>query len=130
MNIRNSLFGPPSKYDHSLPYTYVARVQTISGEQDLVSAYFADTICGLIDCLEANTIDAGGVELFGLFVDREISLDVRYCVDVNGHWLGRPEICHSLESRFKETLEMEYRGHREEEPCSYVDRSRMAHGPY
>jgi hypothetical protein len=130
MSIRTSLFGPRSKYDHSLPYTYVARVNVVDGDDELSSAYFADTICGLIDYLDANNIEPGDTRLFGLYVDREIPLDITYCTDTQGRWLERPDICHSLEAHYKETLDLRYKGHREHEPCSYEDRNRHGSGPY
>jgi hypothetical protein len=130
MTIRSSLFGPRSKYDRSLPYTYVARVRVLDGSDDLDSAYFADTICGLIDYLDANNIAPDDVGLFGLYVDREIPLDVTFCVDENRQWLQRPDICHALETHYRETLDLQYKGHRENEPCSYDDRDRQGSGPY
>ncbi|MFA6233427.1 MAG: hypothetical protein WC824_04460 [Bacteroidota bacterium] len=130
MSISSSLFGPASKYDHSLPYTYVARVRVLDGNDDLANAFFADTICGLIDYLDASNAEPGDVELFGLLVDREIQLDVKCCTDERGDWLQRPEICHSLEEHYRETLEQKYKGHSAHEPCSYVDRDRHGSGPY
>lgn len=130
MNIRSSLFGPQSKYDRSLPYTYVARVCEIAGIEEITSAYFADTICGLIDYLEAHNIAAKDVRLFGLYVDREIPLELRYCVDESGHWLQRPDICHSLEQHYHESLDFQYKGHHETDPCEYEDRERQGSGPY
>lgn len=130
MSIRSSLFGPTSKYDRTLPYTYVARVREIGGDDAVTSAYFADTICGLIDYLDANNIPSADVGLYGLYVDREIALDIQYCIDENGDWLQRPDICHSLETHYRETLDLQYKGHREDEPCEYEDRDRQGSGPY
>ncbi len=130
MNLHSSLFGPRSKYDRSLPYTYVARVRIIDGVDDLTNAFFADTICGLIDYLDANNVEPSDVHLCGLYLDREIPLDVQFCVDGNGRWLERPEICHALEEHYKQTLDIQYKGHRELEPCSYEDRDRQGSGPY
>ncbi|MBE0642680.1 MAG: hypothetical protein IH600_01210 [Bacteroidetes bacterium] len=130
MNLNTSLFGPRSKYDRSLPYTYVARVRIIDGNSDLTNAFFADTICGLIDYLDTNNIEPREVELCGLYLDREIPLDVKYCIDEQGHWLERPDICHSLEQHYKESLDLQYKGHHEHETCSYDDRERQGSGPY
>jgi hypothetical protein len=130
MSIRTSLFGPRSKYDRSLPYTYVARVSLLDGIDDLSNSYFADTICGLIDCLDANEIQPRDVRLYGLYVDQEIELDLRPCLDADGHWLARPDICHSLERHFRETLDTRFKGHHEHEPCDFEDRDRQGGGPY
>lgn len=130
MSIRHSLFGPRSKYDHSLPYTYVARVSVLDGIDDLTTTWFADTICGLIDYLDANGIQPTDVHLFGLYVDREIPLEVHYCLDEDGRWLERPDICHALEQHYRETLDMRYKGHHEHESCDFEDRDRKGGGPY
>ena len=56
MSIIEKIIGPRSKYDKSLPYTYMARVPVIEGDEELFSHYFADTICGLIEYLDKNQI--------------------------------------------------------------------------
>ena len=56
MNIIKKIIGPRSKYDRSLPYTYMARVPVIEGDDELFSHYFADTICGLVEYLDKNDI--------------------------------------------------------------------------
>ena len=54
--IKRKILGPRSKYDDTLPYTYMARVPAIEGDDELFSYYFADTICGLIEYLYENDI--------------------------------------------------------------------------
>ncbi|MBN1446465.1 MAG: hypothetical protein JXA28_00940 [Bacteroidetes bacterium] len=130
MSLKSTLFGPTSRYDASLPYTYVARVPAIEGDTELHNDYFADTICGLIEYLDTNDISPDDVEIFGLYQDREIPLDKQYCLDTDGCWLTRPQICRSLEEHYRDTLELQYKGHVEDGDCSYDDRERKGSGPY
>lgn len=130
MSIAGKLFGPRSKYDRSLPYTYVARVAVIEGDDSLHNDYFADTICGLIEYLDRNDIAPGDVTIYGLYMDRELPLDKQYCLDEKGHWLQRPQICHALEEHYKESLALQFKGHVEDGDCSYDDRVRQGSGPY
>lgn len=130
MSITSKVFGPTSKYDKSLPYTYVARVPAVEGDDELHNDYFADTICGLIEYLDENGVEPRDAELYGLYREREIHLDKKYCLDADGHWLQRPGICRSLEQHYGETLELQYKGHVEDGECSYEDRERQGDGPY
>ena len=130
MSIAGKLFGPRSKYDRSLPYTYVARVPAIEGDDSLHNDYFADTICGLIEYLDENDIAPEDVEIFGLYMERELPLDKQYCLDEEGRWLKRPNICHSLEQHYKDSLELQFKGHVEDGDCSYDDRERAGSGPF
>jgi hypothetical protein len=129
MNMKETLFGPRSKQDASIPYTYIARVQVVAGSE-MHDDYFAETICGLIEHLDANNIEPDEVSIFGLFRDHEIELDIQRCINNEGKWLGRPDICHSLEQHYKETLETQYKGHAEVGECAYEDRDRKGSGPY
>ena len=130
MSIIRKFVGPKSKYDKTIPYTYTAKVQIIEGEKDLVHYYFADTICGLIEYLDENKISPDEVELFGCYLQKEIELDKKYCISKNGEWLKRPDICHSLETHYKDSLEVQYKGHVELGECAYEDRERMGSGPF
>lgn len=130
MNIIKKFIGPKSKYDKTIPYTYVAKVQIIEGDESLLHHYFADTICGLIEYLDENNINPDEVELFGCYLKKEIPLDKKYCTSEDGKWLKRPDICHSLETHYKETLEEQYKGHVELGECSYEDRDRKGSGPF
>jgi len=125
MNIIRKFLGPKSKYDKSIPYTYLAEMAAIPGDDDLYSYFFSDTICGLIEYLDENRIGPDDVEIRGVYQNKEIKLDSRYCTDENGKWLTRPNICKSLEAHFKETLEFQYKGHLEAGDCSYDDRDRQ-----
>ena len=128
MSILGKAFGPVSKYDKSLPYTYMAKVATVDGIEDLHSYYFADTICGLIEYLDNHQIRPQEVELFGFYRKTEIPLEVEYCIDPDQNWLERPKICQSLESRYIKTLEDRYKGHVEKGSCLFEDRNRKGRG--
>ena len=130
MSLTQTLFGPRSKYDRSLPYTYVGRVKVLEGENELASDYFSDTICGLIEYLEKHSIDPSDVDLYGIYLLEKIPIDIRYCLDSNGRWLDRPAICRSLEEHYRQTLEEQYRGHVANADCSFDDRRRIGSGPY
>lgn len=129
MSIIRKFIGSKSKYDKSLPYTYLAKVPIIEGEEDLVSHYFADTICGLVEYLDEQKIAPEEVELYGLYLKNEINLDKNICIGSRGNWLLRPEICHALEKHFEKTKDDLYKGHKEFEECSFDDRDRQGEGP-
>ena len=130
MNIIKKFLGPKSKYDRKLPYTYIAKVPEIEGDEELYSYYFADTICGLIEYLDELDISPENVELFGLYLHREIPLEKEYCTASGDRWLRRPEICKSLEEHYSQTLESRYRGHSDKKPCAFDDRDRKGSGPF
>ena len=100
----------------------MARVPVIEGDDELFSYYFADAICGLVEQLDKNDIKPEEVELFGLYLKKEIPLEKKYCIAKDGNWLQRPNICRSLEDRYK--------GHIEKDECSFEDRERAGGGPY
>jgi hypothetical protein len=128
VNILKKVIGPLSKYDKSLPYTYMAKVAAVKSIEGLYSYYFADTICGLIEYLDDHQIPPNDVELYGLYQKQEIPLEKELCLSKTNKWLERPEICHSLETHYKETLEERYKGHVEKEPCLFEDRNRKGRG--
>lgn len=129
MGIIRKIMGPKSKYDKSLPYTYLAKVPIIEGEDELFSYYFSDTICGLVEYLNERKIGPEEAELYGLYRKNEIKLDKNICSDSRGNWLLRPEICHVLEKHFEKTKDELYKGHKEFEECSFDDRERQGEGP-
>jgi hypothetical protein len=49
VGIITKILGPLSKYDKSLPYTYMAKVIVIEDDDELANYYFADTICGIVE---------------------------------------------------------------------------------
>ncbi len=132
MGILSRWVGPKSKRDKTLPYTYEGRVDALGGQgsEPVTESYFADTICGLIDYLDANDIPPARVELFGVYRDEQIPLDVDLCADAGGRWLERPGVCQALEDHYRETLDERYRGHVDRGACSYEDRDRQGSGPF
>ena len=132
MGIIKIFIGPKSKYDQSIPYTYIAKVPIIEGDKDesMMNYYFSDTICGLVEYLDENNIKPEEVELFGCYQKREIHIDKKYCLSEDGRWLKRPEICHSLENHYQSTMEEQFKGHVELGECSFDDRDRQGSGPY
>lgn len=132
MSIVRKILGPKSKYDKELPYTYEARVDKLRGQADepMEESYFSDTLCGLLEFLEENEIGPDEVKLYGVYQGVQVPLETKLCSTRNGEWLSRPEICQSLEEHYKSTLIARYKGHRDKEPCEYVDRKRKGVGPY
>ncbi|HOJ03766.1 MAG TPA: hypothetical protein PK916_07170 [Bacteroidota bacterium] len=130
MSLKERILGPHSKYEKDIPYTYVARVQAIEGMDDIINEYFADTICGLVEYLVDQGIAATETRVFGLYRKEEIALDLRHCTDTDGKWLIPPDLCHSLEEHYKQSMEQQYRGHVEHGSCSFEDRDKQGSGPY
>jgi hypothetical protein len=130
MGVLKKVFGPKSKYDRSLPYTYYAKVPAIDGDDDVFIHYFADTVCGLIEYLDESGVTPGTARLYGAGVKEDLPLDAEACTTKDGKWLKRPEICRSLEDRYKKTLEKRYKGHVDKGKCSFEDRSREGGGPF
>ena len=124
MGIIRKFLGPKSKYDRSLPYTYLAKEAIIEGDKDLFSYYYADTLCALVEYLEEREIMPHEVELFGLYKKEEIKLDKSRVTATNGDWLLRPNLCRALEEYFQNTKDEIYKGHKELEKCSFEDRER------
>jgi len=126
MGIVSKVFGPISKYDKKLPYTYMAKVNIIEGDEELANYFFADTICGLIEHLTNSKISPKEVKLFGCYLKKEILLDIDPLLDVDGKWLQRPKLCKSLEDYYQKTMDDRYKGHEAHSDCSFDDRSREA----
>ena len=130
MGIIRKIIGPQSKYNASLPYTYMAKIPAFEKEEKVFNYYFADTICGLIEYLDENDIEPDEIQLYGVYKKEEVPLEKKYCLTPDGKWLRRPKLCKSLENRFKKTLEDRYKGHTEIETCSFDDRNRQGSGPF
>lgn len=124
MNIFRKIAGPRSKYLTFLPYTYEARVDVLYGHGDepLYLYYNADTLCGLIECLQEKDIGADEVEIFEIYVSGNLRIKNEVCLDKKHHWLKRPHLCKALKGN--------YIGHSDEDNCAYQDRDRQACGPY
>lgn len=129
MRIIRKILGPKSKYNKDLPYTYLAKVPLIEGDDELFSHYFSDTICGLVEYLDKVNINTQEVELYGIYRKNEIKLDKNICTDSNGKWLHIPEICKALQKHFESTGDELYKGHTASEECSFDDRDRQGEGP-
>ena len=121
MGILRNFFGPESKYDHRLPYTYEATVP-VGGVAGMTHSYISDTLCGLLECLDSERIEPGEVAILEVRPEGEFPILVEHCTDPEGRWLRRPEACRSFEAR--------YAGHEKTGHCRYRDRSRKADGPF
>ena len=132
MSVTTKLFGPKSKYDKRLPYTYMAKIDVLNGLSDepVYDYYFADTICGLIEYLDEHNIYSNEVMVSGLFQKMEFALDKTIFTTKNGTWLQRPQLCNALESHYKKTLDKFYKGHIDKGECSFEDRERQGSGPF
>jgi len=128
MKILRKFLGPKSKYDKSLPYTYLAKEPLIKGDV-LYSYYFSDTLCGLVEHLDKRDVLPNEVEIYGLYKGEEKKLDKSVFIDGNNRWLFRPELCRTLEEYFEKTNDELYKGHKELETCSFDDRDRTGEGP-
>jgi hypothetical protein len=127
VGIVRKVLGPLSKYDKSLPYTYMAKVIIIDGDDELANYYFADTICGLVEHLDKNLVKPEEVQLWGCYLKKEISLDNDPLLTEDGKWLQRPELCRKLESHFQKTMDDRYKGHEAHSDCSFDDRNSEAY---
>ena len=122
MSILRKILGPKSKYDPTIPYTYKAEIDVLRGNEaePILVHCFADTLCGLVEYLKEQNVEADEVDLFEITHERETKVRKELCLEENNEWLGRPEICHSLEGNYK--------GHIDEKRCSYRDRDRQGSG--
>jgi hypothetical protein len=120
MSLLDRVLGPESKYDHRLPYSYVARVDT--GVPGMTESYVCDTLCGLLERLGDEDVEPAEVTLLELRPEGEVPISVMPCVGADGKWLRRPEACRSFEEHFA--------GHEKTGRCCYRDRSRAAEGPF
>lgn len=127
MGIVRKVLGPLSKYDKSLPYTYMAKVTVLEGDDELANYYFADTICGLVEHLDKNNIEPDEVELFECYLKKEIPLDNDPLLTEDGKWLNRPELCRKLVGHYQKTNDDRYKGHEAHSDCSFDDRDREAY---
>jgi len=125
MSIINSLVGPKSKYDPSIPYTYEARIDPLDGlgDDDTLQYYYSDTLCGLIYYLDDHNIAPEEVQLFAVFEDEEILIDSEPMIREK-KWLKRPQLCRSLENHYQNTQLKQFKGHEMHSDCSYTDRDK------
>ena len=132
MNLIRKFLFLKSKYDKSLPYTYEARIDVLywKGANPMYSYHLSDTICGLVEYLDANNIAPEEVDIFGIYLKNKIPLDKKHCLSEEGKWLRRPAICKSLEEHYSKTLEEQYKGHIATAQCAFDDRDRGGNGFY
>ncbi len=119
MELLTQIFGPKSKYEDDLPYTYEARIRIIDGTE--YKSFLADTICALVKYLEQKKMEPDDVEIYEIFKDQENRLDRKYCVSGDGKWLSRKELCVAFKQR--------YPGHIHVNCCTFDDRERSVVGP-
>ena len=86
MSFLETMLGPKSKYDKSLPYTYEARIR-IFEESEEYKSYFSDTVCGLVEYLHRNSIPPDGIEIFGVYQEHESPIDARFFNTSDRQWL-------------------------------------------
>jgi hypothetical protein len=132
MGLVRMILGAKSKYDKSLPFVYEARFDALSGqgEKPIIHSYFSDTLCGLIECLDEEGLGPDEVQLFGVYRGKKLPLEMERCVDEQGKWLVRPEICRALEKHYGETLDERFKGHVADGSCAFDDRDREGSGPF
>ena len=119
MDLVRKFIGPKSKYQKDLPYTYEARVNLMDSDGEF-NSYISDTICGLVKYLKDKDIDPSAVEIFELYNDKEVNLEVAYCLSPMGKWLNRSQLCKS----FREY----YPGHIGRSGCTFKDRDKNVTG--
>jgi len=120
MNLVREILGPRSKYDKTIPYTYEARVPIYEGSEEF-NAYVADTICSLVEYLNENDIAPDEVQIFEVYQEREMPIDVALFATADNHWLFKPQLC--------ESFKIHYPGHIEGGHCSFEDRDGKCEGP-
>lgn len=120
MGLLSKIFGPKSKYDRSIPYTYEARIRVFE-DDDEYKTFFSDTICGLVGHLQQNGIGPEQAELYEIYRDNETSIPASLLVNADGQWLTKQELCRAFEQH--------YPGHIRADSCSFEDRGRDCLGP-
>jgi len=123
MGIIRKVLKASSKYNKTLPYTYIAKLFVIEGDEDLCHYYYSDTICSLIEHLEKEEISPEQVHIFGLYNETEIELDKNIFLSEENEWLLRPYLCRALEDHYQTTRDELYKGHIENGECSFEDRN-------
>ncbi|MCP5063774.1 MAG: hypothetical protein GY936_15105 [Ignavibacteriae bacterium] len=122
MGIVQKVMKSSSKYNKSLPYTYLAKLYIIEGDEDLCHYFYGDTICSLIAHLEKENISPEEVHIYSLYDDKEIELKKDIFTSEENDWLLKPYLCRALEDHYHETKDELYKGHCEDGECSFEDR--------
>ena len=105
MSQLKKVLGSQSKYERSLPYSYMATVHINEKGNNMSFNYFDDTICGLIEYLDENHIKPKDVQLSGVYRKKEISLEMEYCLTPAGKWISDPTAYASLNEKYDKILE-------------------------
>lgn len=131
MGIVDSVLGPRSKRDRSLPYTYEAWVDILDGQgrEPIYDHFFSATICGLVEHLDDQGLRPDEVKLYGVYRGKKTRLKRELLITPAGRWLKPPELCHELEEYFARTGDECYRGHVETGSCAFEDRDQTGSGP-
>ncbi len=95
--IKTFLFGPESKHDADIPYTYEARCLIIEGETEY-NSYFADTVCGLIAYVKSNGYSPNRLSLHEIYKNKESEISKHKYIDSNKNWLDKPSLCSSFKT--------------------------------
>ncbi len=120
MSLESRILGPKSKYNHRIPYTYVARV-SVTGVEGMTQSYLADTLCSLLERLGEEKVRPNEVTISEVRPEGEFPVLLEHCVGPEGTWLRRPDACRSFQKH--------YAGHVEGGRCCYQDRDRQVDGP-
>lgn len=120
MDLTKKAIGPESSFRNEIPCNYEARVQ-IPESKNKYDSYIADTICALVQHLEAHNIAAADVEIYEIFEEGKKALNISFCITQDGEWLDRRGLCQSLRTH--------YPGHITSSHCSFADRVHIVTGP-
>lgn len=120
MSLFEQILGPKSKYDNSIPYTYEARIRILEGSEEY-NSYMSDTICGLIEYLQQNSIKPDDVQIIEVYQDKETPIDAKLFTTSDHQWLFKPDLCRAFEEHYK--------GHIQGNSCSFDDRDCKGSGP-
>jgi len=116
MDFIKGIFGPKSKYDKGLPYTYEAKVACWEGA-DEYNSYIADTICGVISHLDKKNIRPVDARIFEVYENQEIELVVANYSYSDNDWYVHNDLCQI-------SCKEQYPGHVSLTDCSFSDRDR------
>ena len=122
MGIIKKVIGAHSKYDKTLPYSYMAKHYIVEGNEDLCQYYYGDTICSLLEHLTKHDIRPSETELYSMYTNYKVKLDKKICSTNEDEWLLKPLLCVELEKHYKETKDELYKGHVATGDCSFDDR--------
>jgi hypothetical protein len=115
MGLIRKVLGPKSKYEKGIPNAYEARI-SLAGGDEVTTTYLSDTICGLVEHLQAEGVDPATVEILERDPEQDVLLPRAIYTGCRGEWLARPALCRSFEAR--------YPGHIAADGCTFSDRDK------